>query len=221
MTCGFAVREPRKAGPLKDRGGTVRHADADEPATLVRAFKGADTVLINGTNYDIDPARRAQQHAAAITAAAESGAGRLVITWQDLDHCPMPEVSDYPATETRARAARIPVTIMRLTSDLAALVARDVRWAVAAGTLMAPAGQARITPAAVTDLAEATANVLREAGHEDATYELTGPDPLGWDEHDRGHPPGSRGLAPAHQHHETPRADRMARARFSQSHGIW
>jgi len=31
----------------------------------------------------------------------------------------MPEVSDYPATETRARAARIPVTILRLTSDLA------------------------------------------------------------------------------------------------------
>ena len=170
------AREPRKAGPLKDRGADVRHADFDEPATLVRAFRGADTVLINGTNYGTDPARRAQQHAAAITAAAESGAGRLVITtWQDLDRCPMPEASDYPATETRARAARTPVTIMRLTSDLAAAVARDVRWAVAAGTLTAPAGQARITPAAVTDLAEATANVLREAGHEGVTYELTGP----------------------------------------------
>ncbi len=53
------VREPRKAGPLKDRGADVRHADFDEPATLVRAFQGADTVLINGTNYDIDPARAA------------------------------------------------------------------------------------------------------------------------------------------------------------------
>lgn len=152
------VREPRKAGRLKDRGADVRHADFDEPATLVAAFRGADTVLIHG-NYGTAPARRAQRHAAAITAAAESGAGRLVVTtWQDLDHCPVPEVSDYPATETRARAARIPVTIMRLTSDLAKLVARDVRWAVAAGTLTAPAGQARITPAAITDLAEATAN---------------------------------------------------------------
>lgn len=177
------VREPRKAGaaegPRRGRG----HADFDELATLVRAFKGADTVLINGTNYGTDPARRAQQHAAAITAAAQSGAGRLVVTtWQDLDHCPMPEVSDYPATEARARAARIPVTILRLTSDLAALVARDVRWAIAAGTLTAPAAQARITPAAVTDLAEATANVLREAGHEGVTYELTGPGPVSWDD---------------------------------------
>lgn len=64
------VREPRKAGaaegPRRGRG----HADFDELATLVRAFKGADTVLINGTNYGTDPARRAQQHAAAITAAA-------------------------------------------------------------------------------------------------------------------------------------------------------
>ena len=177
------VREPAKAGPLKDRGADVRHADPDEPATLVRAFRGADTVLINGTNYGTDPARRAQQHAAAITAAAQSGAGRLVVTtWQDLDHCPMPEVSDYPATEARARAARIPVTILRLTSDLAALVARDVRWAIAAGTLTAPAAQARITPAAVTDLAEATASVLREAGHEGVTYELTGPGPVSWDD---------------------------------------
>jgi NAD(P)H dehydrogenase (quinone) len=178
-----AVREPRKAGPLKDRGADVRHAHFDEPTTLVRAFQGADTVLINGTNYDIDPATRGRRQAAAITAAAESGAGRLVVTtWQDLDYCPMPEVSDYPATEARARAAHIPLTILRLTSDLAALVARDVRWAVAAGTLTAPAGQARITPAAITDLAEATANVLREAGHEGVTYELTGPDPVSWDD---------------------------------------
>lgn len=161
----------------------MRHVDYDEPATLVRAFQGADTVLINGTNYDIDPATRARRQAAAITAAAESGAGRLVVTtWQDLDHCPLPEVSDYPATETRARAAGIPVTILRLTSDMAALVAREVRWAVAAGTLTAPAGQARTTPAAITDLAEATANVLRESGHEGVTYELTGPDPVSWDD---------------------------------------
>jgi NAD(P)H dehydrogenase (quinone) len=50
------------------------------------------------------------------------------------------------------------------------------------GTLTAPAGPARITPAAITDLAEATANVLREAGHESVTYELTGPDPVSWDD---------------------------------------
>jgi NAD(P)H dehydrogenase (quinone) len=178
-----AVREPAKAAALKHRGADVRYADFEGPATLVRAFEGAGTVLINGTNYGTDPARRAQQHAAAITAAAKSGARRLVVTtWQDLDHCPMPEVSDYPATEARARATGIPVTILRLTSDLAALVARDVRWAIAAGTLTAPAGHARITPAAAADLAEATANVLREAGHEGVTYELTGPDPVSWDD---------------------------------------
>ena len=178
-----AVREPAKAGPLKDRGADVRHADPDEPATLVRAFRGAGTVLINGTNYDIDPATRGRRQAAAITAAAQSGAGRLVVTtWQDLDHCPMPEVSDYPAAEARARATGIPVTILRLTCDLAALVARDVRWAIAAGTLTAPAGQARITPAGLPDLAEATASVLRQAGHEGVTYELTGPDPVSWDD---------------------------------------
>lgn len=43
-------------------------------------------------------------------------------------------------------------------------------------------GQARTTPAAIIDLAEATANVLRESGHEGVTYELTGPDPVSWDD---------------------------------------
>jgi hypothetical protein len=39
----------------------------------------------------------------------------------------MPVVSDYPATEARAKAARILVTILRLTSVLAASAARNVR----------------------------------------------------------------------------------------------
>jgi hypothetical protein len=105
----------------------------------VRALRGADTALINGTNYGTDHARHAQRHATAITAVAKSVAGRLVLTtWQDLGHCPMPEVPDYPSTETHARAARTPVTIMQLSSDPAALVAQDVLWAAAAGTLTAP-----------------------------------------------------------------------------------
>jgi len=53
---------------------------------------------------------------------------------------------------------------------------------MASDALVAPAGRARITPAAPSDLAEATARVLREPGHEGMTYELSGPDAIGWDD---------------------------------------
>jgi hypothetical protein len=90
----------------------------------VRAFKGADMILVNGTNYEADPPgarsgtpRRSRQR--------RNQAGRLVITtWQDRDHCLLSRVSDYPATETRASAARIPLTIMRLTPAGACLWSR-------------------------------------------------------------------------------------------------
>jgi len=178
-----SVRDPGRSADLAGRGITVRRADFDDPAALARALDGADTVLINGTNYGTEPARRGRQHAAAIDAVRSAAAKRLVITsYQDLSHCPMPAVADFPGTEARAMAGGTAATILRLSSVLDAVVARDVRWAMASDALVAPAGRARITPAAPSDLAEATARVLREPGHEGMTYELSGPDAIGWDD---------------------------------------
>ena len=56
-----------------------------------------------------------------------------------------------------------------MTYGMAASLVRDVRSSMDTGTLTAPAGDARATPAAVTDLAEATANDLIEPGHDGRT----------------------------------------------------
>jgi NAD(P)H dehydrogenase (quinone) len=178
-----SVRDPDRAADLAARGVTVRQADFDTPETLARAFAGAHTVLVNATNYGTGPAQRRVQHAAAISAAQASGAKRLVVTsFQDLARCPMPAVAGYAETETQARSAGLAATVLRLTAGLDTATARDVRWAMAAGALIAPAGLARIAPPAIADLAEATANVAHEPGHEDTTYELTGPDAVTWDD---------------------------------------
>jgi NAD(P)H dehydrogenase (quinone) len=178
-----SVRDPARAAELAARGVSVRQADFGAPETLARAFAGAHTVLVNATNYGTDPARRRAQHAAAISAVQAAGAKRLVVTtFQDLGHCPMPAVAGYAETEAQAKSAGLAATVLRLTAGLDAATARDVRWAVAAGALIAPAGRARIAPPAVADLAEAAANVLREPGHEDTTYELTAPDAVTWDD---------------------------------------
>jgi NAD(P)H dehydrogenase (quinone) len=176
-----SVREPAAAAALTARGIEVRRGDFNDPASLTDAFAGAETVLINATNYGTGPRVRAAQQAAAIRAAVTVGADRVVATtWQDLDNCPLELASDFPATERLITRAGPAWTILRLCYGMAASLARDVASAVATGNLAAPAGDARATPAAVTDLAEATANVLVEAGHDGHTYELTGPIAVSW-----------------------------------------
>jgi uncharacterized protein YbjT (DUF2867 family) len=48
------------------------------------------------------------------------------------------------------------------------------------GTIAAPAGKGHVGWVAATDVANAGAQVLTSAGHEDATYVLTGPESLGY-----------------------------------------
>ncbi len=176
-----SVRDPARAADLAQRGVDVRHGDFDRPDTLAAAFAGADVVLVNGTNYGTDPAARVGQHAGAIRAAAAAGATRIVVTsWQDLDHCPMPDAADSWDTEKAVADATDAWTVLRMLAGSASALARDVRDARAAGELVAPAGRATACPAAIADLAEATANVLVGSGHEGRTYELTGPDAISW-----------------------------------------
>jgi NAD(P)H dehydrogenase (quinone) len=188
-----SVRDPAAAKTLTHQGVRVRHGDFDRPETLVDAFAGADTVFVNGTNYGATPAARARQQEAALRAAEAAGATRIVVTsWPDLENCPLDMAGGFSATERLVAAAGFPdterlvaatgpaYTILRLAYGLAPALARDVRTALATGVLAAPAGDARATPAAIPDLAEASANVLVEAGHAGRTYELTGPDAIAW-----------------------------------------
>ncbi|MCO6007582.1 NAD(P)H-binding protein [Actinoallomurus purpureus] len=176
-----SVRDPAQSTRLSDQGVRVRRGDFDHPETLRDAFAGASTVLINATNYGTASETRARQQAAAIDTAQAAGAGRVVFTsWQDLDRCPLDFISDFTAAEKLVATSGAGWTILRMTFGMAASLARDVRSAQDTGTLTAPAGDARATPAAVTDLAEATANVLIEEGHDGRTYELTGPNSINW-----------------------------------------
>lgn len=176
-----SVRDPAAAAPLAARGVDVRHGDFNDPATLTKAFTGARTVFINGTNYGTPPADRARQQAAAIGAARAAGAARIVVTsWQELENCPLAMAADFPATEKLAATSGTGWTILRLAFGMDVALARDVRAAMDAGTLTAPAGTAHATPAAAADLAEAAASVLTGPGHEGMTYELTGPDAISW-----------------------------------------
>ena len=178
-----SVRRPSAAADLAGQGVTVRHGDFDEPATLTEALAGADTVLLNATNYGTPPRERARQQEAVIQGAVSAGARRVVFTsWSRLEAYRPERVEDYARTEQALATCGLRWTVLRQTYGLAAALARDVRIALTAGVLAAPAGAARTTPAALDDLADATAAVLASDGHDGATYELTGPDAIDWND---------------------------------------
>jgi NAD(P)H dehydrogenase (quinone) len=178
-----SVRRPAEAADLARQGVTVRHGDFDQPATVREALAGADTVLLNATNYGTPPQARARQQEAVIQAAVAAGARRIVFTsWPHLEAYRPERVEDYARTERALATCGLRWTVLRQSYGLAAALARDVRIALTTGVLAAPAGDARTTPAALDDLAEATAAVLASDGHDGATYELTGPDAIDWDD---------------------------------------
>jgi NAD(P)H dehydrogenase (quinone) len=76
-------------------------------------------------------------------------------------------------------ALDLPVTYLASAIYMETLLdsAADIRRT---GTIAAPAGQGRVGWVAGTDVANAAAQVLTHAGHEDATYVLTGPEALSY-----------------------------------------
>ena len=177
------VRDVARAADLTERGVEVRPGSFDDPDALARAFTGADTIVVNATFFGTVPDMRGRRVAAAIDAATEAGAERIVLTsWTDLDRCTLPSVQDYVASEARVRAAGPEWTIIRMGFGLADTVARDVLWARHDGELVAPAGRATTAPAAVADLAAATARVAVGTGHTGTVYDLTGPRAIDWND---------------------------------------
>jgi uncharacterized protein YbjT (DUF2867 family) len=75
---GVSVRDVQKARHFADLGVRVRGGTYEDPAALRTSFEGADQVLIVSSN-DLT-ADQKSLHRAAITAAAEAGASRILYT---------------------------------------------------------------------------------------------------------------------------------------------
>jgi NAD(P)H dehydrogenase (quinone) len=173
------VRDPARAADLAARGIDVRPGDFDEPDILRDSFGDADLVFVNATFFGAAAELRGRRVENAIRAAA--GVSRIVLTsWPNLESTALPNVRDYAGSEQLLRQAGPAWTILRLGYGIADALARDVIWARQDGELVAPAADARATPAAVADLIDAAATTVIEAGHENTRYEITGPRAIDW-----------------------------------------
>jgi len=158
---GVSVRDVDKARHFAERGVRVRPGSYEDPAALRHSFEGADQVLLVSSN---DPAAdQVTLHRAAIEAAVDAGASRILYTSHQhvSPSSPFPPARDHFATEELLAASGVAWTSLRN-----GFYAHTLDWLLGpwrtTGVLAAPA-DGPVSWTSRADAAEAAAVIL--AGH--------------------------------------------------------
>ena len=162
------AHSPAKAADL---GLPIRETDYEQPATLARALKGIDTLLLISAS---ELGKRARQHRNIINAASQANVKRIIYTsLLHADTSTLNLAGEHLATERMLKDSGIRHTILRngwYTENYTGSIA----GALAGGAFIGSAGAGRISSAARADYAEAAVKVLTGHDHDGRTYELAG-----------------------------------------------
>jgi uncharacterized protein YbjT (DUF2867 family) len=167
-----SVRKPEEAASFAVRGVAVRAGDYDDPESLVRSFAGANTVLIvsaSGIEYE----SRAKKHRNAVDAAVRAGVAHVYYTSLLPSNDSVAYVMKaHLDTEAYLKASGLVFTILKnaVYAEAWPLYLGDVTG----GEVVVPA-DGPVSWVSRADLAEGTARLLHEGGHEGETLNLTGP----------------------------------------------
>jgi NAD(P)H dehydrogenase (quinone) len=174
----LATRTPAALAALSARGASVRYADFDAVDSLVAAFEGGEKLLLIST-LDVGERRR-RQHEAAIDAAVAAGVRHIVYTSSAgiHPHSPAFVITDHLATEERLRRTGLTYTILRDSQYAEVLATMMAPMAVASGQWVTSAPDGHMAFVSKRDCVASAAAVLTDPGHENATYEITGPELL-------------------------------------------
>ncbi len=168
------TREPQKLEALAAKGVTIRDANFDDEAHLVKAFTGATRLLLISTSA-LEPGVRLKQHLNAVRAAEKAGVGHVVYT-----SMPNPTTSavlfapDHVGTEKALAESKLAGwTVLRNNWYFENLF-HGLPHALQSGTQYSAAGQGKIAHIARDDLARAAAGVLSSDSADKKTYTLSG-----------------------------------------------
>ena len=170
-------RNPAKLAEFAALGVETRAGDFDQPEGLPAAFAGLDRLLIIST---LSVGRRYEQHQLAIDAAVKVGVGHLIYTSSggiSLEN-PAIVIRDHRLTEEALKRSGVPYTILRDSLYAEAVATEIAPRAAASGEWRSASGEGRVAFAAKDDCSAVMVKVLTENGHENQTYELTGPELL-------------------------------------------
>lgn len=175
------VRDPNKVSDLQAKGVIIRVGHYDDAASLERAMKGVEKVLlISGLD-----AHRLEQHKRVIDAAKNAGVKHMAytgVTFKDINTSSIKAFMEgHFKTDAYLQESGVNYTLLR-NSLYAEAIPGFVGDKVFETGIYLPAGNGKVAFALRSDMAEAAANVLVQPGHENKIYQLTGSEALSFDE---------------------------------------
>ena len=170
-----ATRDPKKLADLKAKGITVRAADFDDEASLLKAFAGVSRALIISTDAMDRPGHRLEQHVRAVKAAEKAGVDHVLYTsLQKADTSAVSFAPDHVGTEKALADSKLKGwTLLRNTWYFENLF-YSIPQALKAGAKYSAAGKGKIAHIARDDLARAAAAALASDKGGRNTITLTG-----------------------------------------------
>jgi NAD(P)H dehydrogenase (quinone) len=166
------ARQPEKLASFKSLGVDIRQGDYKDPASLLSAFAGIDTLFLVSSS---DLTDRSTQHINAVNAAKQAGVKHIVFTsfQRNMDSgSPIQFLAQsYIDTERHLKASEIPYTLLK-NGLYAEVLPMFLGQNVFETGIFFPAGTTPSSYTSRTDMAEAAAAVLAGTGHENKEYVL-------------------------------------------------
>lgn len=167
------VRDPQKGADVLPQGVNVRRGDYNDPASLLAAFQGVETLLLISTSeheYEV----RLRQHRNAIEAAKQAGVRHVLYTSvvNPNPDSPFGASPGHFATEAYLQDSGLTYTIFRNTFYLDILPMLVGKGTLESGRLYFSAGVGKVSYGLREEMAQVIANVLTSEGHENKIYDL-------------------------------------------------
>lgn len=170
------VRNPDKAGPLRELGAEISIGDIADRAAVERAMEGVDKVLLVMANEEQQLVWEKQFTDVAVAA----GVDHLVYlsSVESVPESPNPIPQNHVAAEAYIRASGLTYTMVRPTFFMQMFTGMAPRIKET-GKIVMPAGSGTIATTDLRDVAEIIVSIFtKPEGHENQSYDLTGPDLL-------------------------------------------
>ena len=171
------VRDPARAGFIREAGFETVAGDFERPETLGAALEGVERALLltPPTPYTVS------HHREFIMAAAQAGVRHIVKLSAFGADADAPEGFGrwHGQSENLLKTSGLQWTILRPNFFMQNLLGQ-ARQIAATGSIYQPLGDARASFIDTRDIAAVAARALTEEGHGEQTYTLTGPEALSY-----------------------------------------
>lgn len=169
------VRNPAKADELTDMGADIVSGDLGDPAFLRRAMAGISKAVLIMPNVEEQPVIEKQ----FIDIAAEARVEHIVYlsSIESVPSATNPITRIHVATEEHLRASGLAWTMIRPTFFMQTFAASAPKIK-ATGEIVLALGNGTVATTDLRDVAAVMVKVLTEPGHENQSYDLTGPELL-------------------------------------------